>query len=69
MEARVAVLEEIAKNTQKVLERLDSRMDRFETRMERLEDRQNSDFKWLLALGMADTGLVLATMAHGFHWL
>jgi hypothetical protein len=69
MEARVAVLEQIAKNTEKVLERLDARMDRLESRMERVEDRQSSDFKWLLAFGMGSTGFLFATMAHGFHWL
>jgi predicted RNase H-like nuclease (RuvC/YqgF family) len=89
MEARVAVLEEIAKNTHKVLERLDSRMDqldarmhrldarmdqfdtrmnRIETRMDRVEDRQNSDFKWLMGFAIGSTGLLFATMAHGFYW-
>jgi hypothetical protein len=62
MDARVAVLEEIAKNTAKVLERMDSRL-------ERLEDRQNSDFRWLLGFGIGGTGFLFATMAHGFHWL
>jgi hypothetical protein len=62
MEARVAVLEEIAKNTRKLLEKMDSRL-------ERLEDRQNADFRWMLGLGIAGTGFLFATMAHGFHWL
>ncbi len=62
MEARVAVLEQIAKNTEKVLDRLDSRM-------EHVEDRQSSDFKWLLGMGMAATAFLFAAMAHGFHWV
>jgi hypothetical protein len=62
MEARVAVLEQIAKNTEKVLDRLDSRM-------EHVEDRQSSDFKWLLGMGMAATAFLFAAMAHGFHWI
>ncbi len=68
MEARVAVLEQIAKNTEKVLERMDARMDRMETRFDRIEDRQRSDFKWLLGIGMGGTGFLFAVMAHGFHW-
>jgi len=62
MEARVAVLEQIVKDTKDILVRLDTRMDR-------MEDRQVSDFKWLLALGLGGTGFLFATMAHGFHWL
>jgi hypothetical protein len=61
MEARVAVLEEIARSTEKLLEKMD-------VRMEKMEDRQHSDFKWLLSLGIGATALLLATMAHGFKW-
>lgn len=75
MEARVAVLEQIAKNTEKVLDRMDmrldrmdSRMERMEDRMERIEDRQRADFKWLLGMGMGGTGFLVAVMAHGFNW-
>jgi hypothetical protein len=69
MEARVAVLELIAKETRDMLVRIDSRMDRMENRIERVEDRQSSDFKWLLGFGIGSTGFLFATMAHGFHWL
>ena len=62
MEARVAVLEEIARSTKEGLGRIDSRLIR-------IEDRQNTDFRVIfgalitVALGLA------ALMAKGFHWL
>jgi len=68
MEARIAVLEQIAKDTRELLGRIDSRMDRMDTRMDRFEDRQISDFGWLLIMGIGTTAFLFATMAHGFHW-
>ena len=68
MEARIAVLEHIAKDTRELLGRIDSRMDRMDTRMDRFEDRQISDFVWLLIMGIVTTAFLFATMAHGFHW-
>jgi hypothetical protein len=62
MEARVATLEEVARNTEKLLEKMDERM-------KTLEDRQHSDFRWLISFGIAATAAILGTMAHGFHWL
>jgi prefoldin subunit 5 len=41
MEARIAVLEQIAKSTQKVLERLDARMDQLDARMHQLDARMD----------------------------
>lgn len=61
MEARVAVLEEIARNTERLLERMDARMTR-------IEDRQSRDLKWLVGLGLGATFSILVAMAHGFHW-
>jgi len=68
MEARVAVLEQIAKDTKDVLTRMDTRMDRMEDRMARTEDRMASDFKWLFGLGLGATGFIVVVMAHGFRW-
>ncbi len=62
MEARVAVLEEIARKTEALLERMDARMTR-------IEEREHSDFMKLLTFGLGATAVLLATMAHGFHWL
>jgi len=62
MEARVAVLKQIAKSNEKLLEKMDARMIK-------LEDRQHADFMWLLTLGLGATALILGTMAYGFHWL
>jgi hypothetical protein len=61
MEARMAVLEQIAKDTKDVLTRMDTRMDR-------MEDRQASDFKWIFGLGLGATSFIVAVMAHGFRW-
>ncbi len=82
MEARVAVLEQIARETKDVLLRMDKRMDSFEGRMDRFEsrldrlgdrldrlgERQASDFKWLLLLGLGGISFLFGTMGHGFHW-
>jgi dGTP triphosphohydrolase len=119
MEARVAVLEEIARNTVKVLDRieaniarmddkleasiakldqklevsvaklddkmmgmearmdqrmkelgdrLDGRMGRMEDRMTRLENRQVTDIRWVMGIGIGFGGFIWASMAHGFHW-
>jgi hypothetical protein len=68
MEARVAVLEEIARNTAKVLDRLEATMARMDDRMTRLEDRQSADFKWLLGTQLGIATFIFATLAHGFHW-
>jgi len=69
MEARVAVLEQIARNTEQILARMDVHLDRMDTRMDRIEDRQRSDFRWLLTTGAGATAIILGTTAHGFHWI
>jgi len=61
MEARVAVLEQIAKDTKDVLTRVDTRMDR-------MEDRQAADFRWLFLLGLGATSFLFAAVGHGFRW-
>jgi len=62
MEARVAVLEQIAQDTRDILARMDVRMNR-------MEDRQAADFKWQLTLGIGATAFLFTAMAHGFHWI
>jgi hypothetical protein len=69
MEARVAVLEQIARSTVASLERI-------ERRLETVATEQRSDFRWLLGMMLGSTGTLLASfagmlgvMAHGFHWL
>jgi hypothetical protein len=75
MEARVAVLEEIARSTAATLERIERQMDRIDRRIDRLENRIDGNFRWLLGImlggfGMTASGFagILAVMAHGFHW-
>jgi hypothetical protein len=66
---RVAVLEEIARNTLQAL--IDIRAEMREMRRE-----SRADYRWLLGImlagfAMTTTGFagILAVMAHGFHWL
>ncbi len=83
MEARVAVLEQIAKDTRDTLVRIEgdtkdmfARFERdtkdflgqIDRRLDRLETHQRSDFRWLLGMGFAAAGSIVAVMAHGFHW-
>ena len=62
MEARVAVLEQIARATSASLDRIERRLDVVAT-------DQRSDFRWLLGMMLGATGALLGVMAHGFHWL
>jgi len=62
MEARVAVLEQIARSTLASLERIERRLDS-------VAAEQRSDFRWLLGMLLGTTGALLGVMAHGFHWL
>jgi hypothetical protein len=69
MDARVAVLEQIARTTAAPLERIERRLDL-------VAAAQRDDFRWLLGMMVAATGTTLAVflgllgvMAHGFHWL
>ena len=83
MEARLAVLEEIAKSTKEVLGdiRVDLRGMREESRSELRGIREElrgdirglrsdlrSDFRWLLSLMIAAAAAIMVIVAHGFHW-
>jgi hypothetical protein len=61
METRLAVLEQVAKQTETVLDRMDRRL-------ERLEDRQRTDFLWLLGVTLGGFAGMFGLLAHGFHW-
>jgi len=76
LESRVAVLEQIARTTTAVLERLERRFDAADQRMDSIIREQRADFRWLLGvmLGgftamLGGFGAMLGVMAHGFHWL
>jgi hypothetical protein len=64
MEARVAVLEQIAKDTKEVLGDIKSELRELRGEMKELRAGQKTDFLWTLS---AIAGL-FALMAHGFHW-
>jgi hypothetical protein len=79
MEARVAVLEQIAADTRETLREIKDHLLRMEEnhkadfrRLEgdfrRLEEHQRGDFRLLLSAGAAATIGLAALMAHGFHW-
>jgi hypothetical protein len=61
-EPLVAVLEQIAR----ALDRIERRFDGIEWRLEAIERRQHV---WLLGLYIAGYVLLLAILAHGFHWI
>jgi len=76
MESRVAVLEQIARNTSATLERIDRRFDAIDRRFDALSAEHRADFRWLLgvvlggfAAMLGGFGAMLGVMAHGFHWL
>jgi hypothetical protein len=77
---QVAVLEQIARNTEQVLLRIETRLDRidgrFETRLDRIDGRMADDFKFLVrlifTLGVLMLGgfaAVLGVIARAQHWI
>jgi hypothetical protein len=76
MEARVAVLEQIARTTSAALERIERRLDSMDQRIDAIVSDQRADFRWLLGIMLGGFtamlggfGAMLGVMAHGFHWL
>src|SRR5437773_1013121 len=83
MEARVAVLEQIARTTAATVERLERRFEAIDRRFEAIDRRidaltseHRADFRWQLgvmlggfATMLGGFGAMLGAMAHGFHWL
>jgi hypothetical protein len=67
MEARVAVLEQIARTTCTALERIERRLDSMDRRIDAVVTEHRADFRWLLGLMLAQTGALLGAMADGFH--
>ena len=62
MPARVAVLEQIARNTEAMLAEIRTDMREFRKDL-------RSDFRWLLATYGGGFIILLGVMAHGFHWV
>ena len=57
-------------------DRMDARMDRMDVRIDGLHRDMRGDFRLLLTLGIGGSAALLtlgfgllATMAHGFHWI
>lgn len=68
-ESRLAVLEQIARDTQRALERIEHRLDLMEQRTENLGNREDRHFLWLLSFQIAGFAALLGVMAHGFNWI
>jgi len=69
MDARVAVLEQIARTTTATLERMERRLDSMDRRIDTVITDQRADFRWLLGIMLGGFGAMLGVMARGFHWL
>jgi hypothetical protein len=82
--ARVAVLEQIARDTRDNLAEMRSEMRQgfaemrtemremrteFQTEMRGMRSDMRSDFRWLLGVVIGWGAALLGVMAHGFHWL
>lgn len=59
---RVAVLEQIARNTESIL-------TEFRADMREARRQQHTDFLWLLSLQIGSFIGLLGVLARGFHWL
>lgn len=72
-EPRVAVLEQIARDTAATLvalrEDIRHALDRIERRVDMLDRRQHANFLWLVSLEIGGFAALLGVMAHGFHWI
>jgi hypothetical protein len=73
MDARVSVLEQIAKSTQAALVELRAEMRQgfsdTRTEMRELRGDARSDFRWLLGIMLGGFAALLGVMGKGFHWL
>ena len=56
---KVAVLEEIARATERRFDGLDRRFDRMENRFDAFADSQRSDFRWIVGLMLGGFGTLL----------
>jgi hypothetical protein len=48
---------------------VDKRFEAVERRIDLLISEHHTDFRWLIALILAQSTAILGVMAHGFHWL
>ncbi|HTW72377.1 MAG TPA: hypothetical protein VME47_21020 [Acetobacteraceae bacterium] len=76
MESRVAVLEQIARETTASFGGIERRLDVQAAELRALAAEHRAEFRWLLGaiLGGFTTllgaiGAMLGVVAHGFHWL
>jgi hypothetical protein len=76
VDRRLAVLEQIARDTATALADIRAELRLMRTEMQDMRKQQHEDLRWLIGImfgvfGLTLTGFVglLAVMAHGFHWL
>lgn len=63
---RVAVLEQIAKNTEATLSDI---RDEMRAGFRLLIERQDRDFRYFIVLYLSGMAILLGVMAHGFKWI
>jgi hypothetical protein len=68
MEARVAVLEQIAKTTADTLIDIKVEMREIRSDLRAMREKHDVDFRITFAAGTAAVLSVVALMAKGFHW-
>ena len=73
LDARVAVLEEIAAATRQTLQEIRDDIrelhGELNRRLDRVDGQMCRNFHWLLGITLGGFVALLGTMAHGFHWL
>jgi hypothetical protein len=67
--SRVAVLEQIARETHEAIMDLRAEMRALRGELAALRAEARADYRWLLGITLGGVGALLAVMAHGFHWL
>lgn len=67
--SRVAVLEQIARNIDAALSRIDGRLIDLHKDMQEIRKAQHDDFRFLITLWLSGVAALLAVMAHGFRWI
>ena len=66
---KVALLEQSIGHINQTLIRVEKTLENTNKSIERLDSKLDSRFLWLLSFGIAGFSGLLGVMAHGFHWM
>jgi hypothetical protein len=69
VDRRVAVLEQIARDTAAALSDIRAELRLMRTDIQQLRGQFHDDFRWLLRFMIGGFVGVLALLAHGLHWI